>query len=67
MKGETWMSDVMGPLEGKELTLFPGNMQTSDELIDWVLAVLSSQQLSDEEIMKWWSEEIQFAIPSIEE
>jgi hypothetical protein len=61
------MSDVMGPLEGKELTLFPGNMQTSDELIDWVLAVLSSQQLSDEEIMKWWSEEIQFAIPSIEE
>ncbi|MGM0827293.1 MAG: hypothetical protein ACQEU4_03610 [Bacillota bacterium] len=61
------MSDVMGPLEGKELTLFSGNMQTSDELIDWVLAVLSSQQLSDEEIMKWWSEEIQFAIPSIEE
>ncbi|MGG1630671.1 hypothetical protein [Rossellomorea sp. NRS-1567] len=61
------MSDVMGPREGKELTLFPGNMQTSDELIDWVLAVLSSQQLSDEEIMKWWSEEIQFAIPYIED
>jgi hypothetical protein len=61
------MSDVMGPREGNELTLFPGNMQTSDELIDWVLAVLSSQQLSDEEIMKWWSEEIQFAIPYIEE
>ncbi|MFC7784276.1 MULTISPECIES: hypothetical protein [unclassified Rossellomorea] len=61
------MSDVMGPHEGKELTLFPGNMQTSDELIDWVLAVLSSQKLSDEEIMKWWSEEIQFAIPYIEE
>ncbi|MFI8574574.1 hypothetical protein [Rossellomorea aquimaris] len=61
------MSDVMGPREGKELTLLPGNMQTSDELIEWVLAVLSSQQLSDEEIMKWWSEEIQFAIPYVEE
>jgi hypothetical protein len=61
------MSDVIGSREEKELTLFPGNMQTSDELIDWVLAVLSSQQLSEEEIMKWWSEEIQFAIPYIEE
>ncbi|MGM0750523.1 MAG: hypothetical protein ACQET6_01265 [Bacillota bacterium] len=61
------MSDINGPLEGKELTLFPGNLQTSEELIDWVLGVLSSQHLSEEELMKWWSEEIQFAIPRIEE
>jgi hypothetical protein len=57
------MSDLRDSHGGKEWTLCPGNMQTTDELIDWVLTVLSSNHLTEEELVKWWSEEIQFAIP----
>ncbi|MCA1062479.1 hypothetical protein LS684_20815 (plasmid) [Cytobacillus spongiae] len=56
------MSDVNEPCEGKELPLLPRNLQTSEELIDWVLSVLSSHQLSDEDLLSWWNEEIQFAV-----
>ncbi|MCA1059049.1 hypothetical protein LCL96_08885 [Rossellomorea aquimaris] len=61
------MSDLRDSHTGKEWILCPGTIQTSDELIDWVLSVLSSNHLTDEELVKWWSEEIQFAIPYIEE
>ncbi|KPL58809.1 hypothetical protein [Rossellomorea vietnamensis] len=50
----------------KDLTLCPRNMQTTDELIHWVLSVLSSNHLTEEQLVKWWGEEIQFAIPHTE-
>ncbi|BCB03469.1 hypothetical protein [Bacillus sp. KH172YL63] len=50
-----------------ELTLFPSIMQTSDELIDWVLSVLSSNHLTEEQLLSWWKKEVQFVIPHKEE
>ncbi len=55
------MSD---PNFSKDLTLCPGNMPTSDEMIEWVLTVLSSTHLTEEDILNWWGKEIQFDIPS---
>ncbi|CAN7418904.1 hypothetical protein [Rossellomorea sp. LjRoot5] len=58
----------MGDLPAdKVLTLCPESMQTTDELIHWVLTVLSSDHLTEEQLVKWWGEEIQFAIPHTEE
>ncbi|WP_201713894.1 hypothetical protein [Rossellomorea arthrocnemi] len=61
------MSDIRDSHAYEELPLNPRNMQTTDELIHWILTVLSSNHLSEEELAKWWSEEIQLAIPDIEE
>ncbi|PFA67784.1 hypothetical protein CN378_09690 [Bacillus sp. AFS015802] len=61
------MSSMKDLHTGKEWSLHPLKMETTDDLIDWVLTVLSSKHLSEEELLKWWSEEIQFAIPHIEE
>lgn len=61
------MSDLKDMHVNEKLTLCPGNMQTSDDLIDWVLTVLSSNHLTEEDLKKWWSEEIQFAVPHKEE
>ncbi|TMU87674.1 hypothetical protein FGG79_06045 [Bacillus sp. BHET2] len=61
------MSDLRNQHSKKGYILSPGIMQTSDELIDWLLTVLSSNHLTEEELLNWWSEEIQFAIPYIED
>lgn len=63
-RGPSGMRDLPADIE---LTIAPGNMQTTDELIHWILSVLSSNHLTDEQLVKWWGEEIQFAIPHTEE
>ena len=60
------MSDLLFD-SGNEWSQRTQNMQTTDEFIDWLLTVLSSEHLTEEDLVKWWNEEIQFAIPHFEE
>ncbi|WP_258263352.1 hypothetical protein [Rossellomorea sp. SC111] len=60
------LSGMSNLSEDKDLKFCPENMQTTDELIHWVLSVLSSIHLTEEQLVKWWGEEIQFAIPHTE-
>jgi hypothetical protein len=65
------MENLSGPGQGNSQmnkTPQPSRLiMSTDELVEWVMDFLTSQHLSDEEMMDIWSEEVYFSIPHEEE
>ncbi|MGR3763955.1 hypothetical protein [Rossellomorea sp. NS-SX7] len=51
--------------EMKKLQLFT-IMDTSEELVEWMLSFLSSNEMSEEEWMKIYHSEVHILIPAVE-
>ncbi len=43
------------------------DIQSSEELVEWVLSFLTSESVTDEEMMYLFNEEVQLLIPKIKE
>lgn len=51
--------------EMKKLQLFTV-MDTSEELVEWMLSFLTSNEMSEEEWMKFYHSEVHILIPAVE-
>ncbi|WP_175989100.1 hypothetical protein [Bacillus sp. Marseille-Q1617] len=52
--------------EMEKLQLFPSKMDTSEDLVEWMISFLSSPEISEEEWIKFCHSEVHILIPADE-